>query len=468
METLSSFADPERKENFLVSGMESKWQKMLENLQNKYEIPEKFYEVFFNSLQLYSMENNTLTISCPSEHIKGHLHKRYYQQITESVEKTFGENIQVELIIPKEIKSKNSDLIQNKNEFMMNQSAYPSEIKLNPKYTFDRFVRGPSNDHAMAAAIGVSKSPGEYHNPMYLYGGVGLGKTHLLMAIGNQVFQDFPEKKVLYVPAEIFQSDLVEAVQNNTMPHFKAKYRNVDVFLFDDIQFIGKRAEATQEEIFHTFNYLYQNKRQVVISSDRPPHELQKLTDRLRSRFQSGLIVDIKPPNLETRLAILQTKTSEMNINVPNEVIRYIAANLSTQIRVLEAALTKLHFTSEVEKHPIDLQMAKIALRDLPIEDKGPQVSVDEIMRLVSKKFHVDENQIKSNSRVENTAMARHIGMFLTKKLIPGMSLAKIAQAFGKSDHTTVMHAEKKIREYIDSDEAIRVQIQELEEELQF
>ncbi len=442
------------------------WENFLHSIKNS--ISSKFYDTFFSALAYGGMENGVLNISAPNEQIKNHLEKRYLTEMEQKGSEVFGYRIKISLSAPEEPKNdRPGEKSQNKGNFI-NQSAYPGEIKLNPKYTFDRFVKGPSNDHALAAAIGVSKKPGEYHNPMYLYGGVGLGKTHLLMAIGNQVIADMPFHKVMYVPAEIFQSDLVEAIQNNSMPHFKAKYRNVDVFLFDDIQFISQRAEATQEEIFHTFNYLYQNKKQVVISSDRPPHELKKLTDRLRSRFQSGLIVDIKPPNMETRQAILQAKVSEMKITVPPDVIKYIATNLSTQIRVLEAALAKLHFTSEVENHPIDLQMAKIALRDLPIEDTGSQVSIDEILRLVSKKFHVEEEEIKGNSRVETIVMARHICMYLAKKLIPSMSLLKIAQAFGKTDHTTVIHAEKKISEYMDSDEAIRVQILELEEELQF
>lgn len=297
---------------------------------------------------------------------------------------------------------------------------------------------------------------------------MGLGKTHLMMAIGNQIQATMPWLKVQYTPAESFQTDLVEAVKNGLHAHFKARYRNVDVFLFDDIQFIGQRAEYTQEEIYHTFNYLFQNKKQIVISSDRPPQQLSKLHDRLQSRFHSGLVIDIKPPNFETRLAILQARSEEMRLAIPQEVLRYLASRFTGQVRTLEAALVKLQFFSEHEKRPIDLQMAKLALRDLPQEDTGPQVTIDEILRVVARTFRVEEAEIRGTSRVETVALARHVCMYLARDILPSLSLTQIAQAFGRSDHTTVLHAEKKIKELCDKDEAFRVQLQEIRAELQF
>ena len=453
------------------------WQSILKLVEE--EIPAQFFKAFFTELQAISYNGTILVIGGSDKRIINHVKQRYFSLLEKILRKKLSQGIKIDLqymanpesaISPKQ-KAKGADQSMYGNSKKLsnvNQSAYPNKIAVNPQYTFERFVRGPSNEHAFAASEGAAKAPTEFHNPLYLYGGVGLGKTHLMMAIGNYIKENFSWFKIQYSPAETFQSDLVEAVATKTLPHFKAKYRNIDVLLFDDIQFISQRAEYTQEEIFHTFNYLYQNKKQIVISGDRPPQQLSTLTDRLVSRFQSGLIVDIKPPNLETRLAILKTKADEMKLEIPFEVLRYIAARVTSQIRVLEAALIKIKFISELEKHPVDLQLTKLALRDLPSEKFGPQVSIDEILRLVSKHFHVDEQEIKGNSRVEKIVLARHVCMYFTKKLLSGMSLASVASAFGRSDHTTVMHAEKKIRDIMDNDEAFRVQIQELADELQF
>ncbi len=447
----------------------------------KKHIPRQFFKVFFGDLEPLSFKGNSLVLASADARVVAHIKQRYLPLINRYANEVSEGKIVVKVKTrptdskaePKKdhkVKKPRTIPTQTTSEEGRDggSGAYPNTIILNPKYTFDRFVRGPSNEHAFAASFGAAQRPSEFHNPLYLYGGVGLGKTHLMMAIGNHIQDNFPWMNVQYTPAEIFQSDLVEAVATKTLPHFKAKYRNIDVLLFDDIQFISQRAEYTQEEIFHTFNYLYQNKKQIVISGDRPPQQLSTLTDRLVSRFQSGLIVDIKPPSLETRLAILKTKAEEIQLDIPYEVLKYVAVRITGQIRVLEAALIKLKFISELEKHPIDLQLTKLALRDLPNEKPGPQVSIDEILRVVSKHFGVEEAEVKGNSRVENIVMARHVCMYLTKKLLPSMSLAAIAEAFGRSDHTTVMHAEKKIKEMVDRDEAFRVQLQELHDELQF
>ncbi|HRP68768.1 MAG TPA: chromosomal replication initiator protein DnaA, partial [Turneriella sp.] len=332
----------------------------------------------------------------------------------------------------------------------------------------DRFIKGPSNEHAYAAAIAAAQKPNNYHNPLYIYGGVGLGKTHLMMAIGNYVAEAYPWMKIKYVPSEIFQSDLIDAMRDKNLPYFRTRYRSVDVFLLDDVQFISKNADFTQEEIFHTFNYFYQNKKQIVISADRPPQALPQLHDRLQTRFQQGLIVDVKSPNFETRMAIFKTKGHEAGIQIPPDVLKYLATRFTSQVRSMESAINTLLFTSRHEKRPIDLQMAKICLKALPQESGSNQITIEDILRVVSRTLHVDEALILGANRTEQVALARHVSMYLAKKLIQGATLSYIANAFGKRDHTTVMHAEQKVRELIDTDAALQMQIDEMLEELKF
>lgn len=457
----------------VVYNADSVWQQMYSLLQQR--IPHQFFSVFFEDLKLVDLRDNALYLMSSSSSIIDHLKKNYLIQIENAAHEVTGREMQVNLEVDDEAEKQQSEMKKEALETKQIEktapvrlSSYPNHIDLNKNYTFDKFVKGPSNEHAFAAAMGAAGQPKEYHNPLYLYGGVGLGKTHLMMAIGNYVQQQYPWMSIQYTPAETFQSDLVEAIRNKTLPHFKNKYRNVDVFLFDDIQLISPRADSTQEELFWTFNYLYQNRKQIVISGDRPPQQLDKLTDRLQSRFQSGLIVDIKPPNLETRIAILQSKAETMNLDIDYDVLQYLATRISSQIRALESALIKLKFTSDHEQHPVDMQMARLALKDMPNDQNTSQVTTDEILRVVSRVFHIDENEIKGASRVEQVVLARHTCMFLTRKLMPSKSRADIARAFGRNDHTTVLHAEKQMARRIDADDAFRIRIQELIDELQF
>lgn len=469
-------------ENSTVSPI---WLKISKELKEK--IPSQFYEGFFTNITPLTWDGKELVLGSNDKRIIQHVEKNYTKLLESSLQTCTGTKGKINFQELSRMETTPTDNMQkNFNKTTENFSAYSTSnnipstvtneekgkqmgtVQINPSYTFNRFIKGPSNEHALAAAMGVAENPTKYHNPLYLYGGVGLGKTHLMMAIGNEIARKYPWLKVSYFPAEIFQNTLVEAVQNKTLPYVRARYRDVDILLIDDIQFISQRAEFTQEEIFHLFNYLYQNNKHIVISGDRPPQQLSTLTDRLVSRFQSGLIVDIKPPNLETRMAILSTKAKEANLQLPHDVLRFIAGRISDQVRVLESALIKLEFVSKLEKRPVDLQMAKIALRDLPSKEVSNQISIEEIVRVVSQNFHVDEDEIKGNSRVENVALARHICMYVVKQLIPALSLSKIAAAFGKNDHTTVINADKKIREKMDQDEAFAVQIREIMESLRY
>lgn len=436
------------------------WQTIKEEIRQK--IPAQVFSVFFAELGA-QLENGVFTITCPNNEVKKHLQGHYARLIAEGL-RQHGFDVELCFLVPgTQVGPTPTARIRNSIE-----GHYPNHIELNPHYTFNRFIRGPSNEHAYAAAFGAAQKPNNYHNPLYIYGGVGLGKTHLMMAIGNYISENFPWLQVKYCTSQTFQSDLVEAMRDKNLSLFRTRYRSVDIFLLDDVQFISKNADFTQEEIFHTFNYFYQNRKQIVIAADRPPQALPQLHDRLQSRFQQGLIVDVKPPNFETRIAIIKAKAQEAGMVLGEDVVRYLATRFTSQVRLIESALTTLLFTSEHEQRPIDLQMAKIALKALPHENGSNQVTIEDILRVVSRTLHVDENLIKSGNRTEQVALARHVAMYLAKQLIPGITLSQIAVAFGKRDHTTVIHAEQKVRELLDTDTALQMQVEEMLEELRF
>jgi chromosomal replication initiator protein len=447
----------------LLAGKADSWQIIKEKVRQK--IPAQVFAIFFAELEA-RWENNVLYIICPGSEVKKHLQGQYRRLIAEEM-KALGLNGDIQLLDNAQVAAE-APIISQTRPSVRAETAFPNKIDLNPNYTFDRFIKGPSNEHAYAAALGAAEKPNNYHNPLYIYGGVGLGKTHLMMAIGNYVAANYPWLKVKYCPSEIFQSDLIEAMKDKNLSYFRTRYRSVDVFLLDDVQFISKNADFTQEEIFHTFNYFYQNKKQIVISADRPPQALPQLHDRLQSRFQQGLIVDVKVPNFETRMAIIKTKALEAGLEIGEDVIKYLATRFTSQVRLMEAALTTLQFTSQHENRPIDLQMAKISLKALPQENGIHQVTIEDILRVVSRTLHVDETLIVGPNRTEQVALARHVCMYLAKQLIQGATLSYIAGAFGKRDHTTVLHADQKVRELIDTDAALQMQIEEMLEELKF
>ena len=440
------------------------WLSLKEQLRKK--VPGQVFSVFFSEITA-ELKNDELILHCPSVEVERHLQRQYVRQIADEA-KLLGFGGEIVLRTAAVSAAATPAKVTATVKGQRSETAYPNRIDLNPNYTFDRFIKGPSNEHAYAAAFGSAQKPNDYHNPLYIYGGVGLGKTHLMMAIGNHVQQSYPWLKVKYCPSEIFQSDLIEAMKDKNLSYFRTRYRSVDVFLLDDVQFISKNADYTQEEIFHTFNYFYQNKKQIVISADRPPQALPQLHDRLQSRFQQGLIVDVKSPNFETRMAILKTKAQENNIDIGHDVLKYLATRFTSQVRPMEAALSILHFTAEHEKRPIDLQMAKMALKALPQENGIHQITIEDILRIVARTLHVDETLIVGANRTEQVALARHVCMYLAKTLIQGATLSYIAGAFGKRDHTPELHADQKVRELIDTDPALQMQIAEMIEELKF
>ncbi|MCL6592575.1 MAG: chromosomal replication initiator protein DnaA [Alicyclobacillus sp.] len=343
-------------------------------------------------------------------------------------------------------------------------SAESESLALNPRYTFETFVIGSSNRFAHAACLAVAEKPAETYNPLFIYGGVGLGKTHLMHAIGHHVLRLHPQARVLYLSSERFTNDFISAIRDNTMGDFRNRYRSIDVLLIDDIQFLANK-ESTQEEFFHTFNDLHSAAKQIVISSDRPPKEIHTLEDRLRSRFEWGLITDIKPPELETRIAILQRKAKADGLDIPEEVAYFIAAQIDSNIRELEGALIRVIAYSSLVNQDITLDLAEQALQELIQQSKPRTVSVEQIQRVVGDHFGLKVEELKAKKRTKDVAFARQVAMYLTRELTD-LSLPKIGEAFGGRDHTTVLHACEKVNKEIQQDSQLRSLIERFSEAL--
>ena len=348
--------------------------------------------------------------------------------------------------------------------------ALPSPIApgdastLNPKYTFDTFVTGKSNQLAHAASLSVAENPGHSYNPLFLYGGVGLGKTHLMHAIGHRILANHPEMRVLYVSSEKFTNDLINSIQDNHQEAFRDKYRTIDVLMVDDVQFVAGKS-STQEEFFHTFNALHDDNKQIILSSDRPPKELEKLEERLRSRFEWGLITDIQPPDLETRIAILRKKATVDHLDVPNDVMFTIANRIDTNIRELEGALTRVVAYASLMKQPITSAIAEEALKDL-FPTKTKEVTLEIIQEVVASYFGIQVDDLHAKKRNRSIAYPRQVAMYLCRELTDS-SLPAIGQFFGGRDHTTVLHAYEKIKKEKETDEKLHSTLGELMERLQ-
>jgi chromosomal replication initiator protein len=334
------------------------------------------------------------------------------------------------------------------------------DTRLNPKYTFDTFVIGASNRFAHAAAVAVAEAPAKAYNPLFVYGESGLGKTHLLHAIGHYARTMFPGVRVRYVNSEEFTNDFINSIRDDKASAFQARYRSVDVLLIDDIQFLQGKLQ-TQEEFFHTFNTLHNANKQIVITSDLPPRELSGFEDRMRTRFESGLLTDVQPPDLETRIAILRKKAIQDRMKVPDDVLEYIATNFSTNIRELEGALIRVTAFSNLNRQPVDLPLAEIVLKDVLPNETPNQVTAATIMAVTAAYYAVTLEDLCGSSRSRQLVTARQIAMYLCREMTD-LSLPKIGQHFGGRDHTTVMHADRKIRELMGERRAIYNQVTEL------
>ncbi|CAM2844807.1 chromosomal replication initiator protein DnaA [Dellaglioa algida] len=425
------------------------------------------YETWISSAEPKQFINNDLIIELPSQ-----LHKTYWIQhlapkVVAFLYETTGEEINPVLQIKGEITASAQTKMSLANAAQSNNDNVPTfmrDAKLNDRYTFSTFVTGKGNQMAHAAALVVSEEPGRLYNPLFFYGGVGLGKTHLMHAIGHQMLLNNPDAKVKYVTSEAFTNGFINSLRNNTPEDFRKEYRSVDLLLVDDIQFFADK-ESTQEEFFHTFNSLYDDKKQIVLSSDRLPNEIPKLQKRLISRFKWGLSVDITPPDLETRIAILRNKSDAENLEIPDDTLSYIAGQIDSNIRELEGALVRVQAYATLSNSEITTSLAADALKNLSLKDKSNEVSIAIVQDRVAKYFHVTVSDLKGKKRVKAIVMPRQIAMYLSRELTEN-SLPKIGSEFGGKDHTTVIHAHEKIAVMLETDDKLQRQISDLKSEL--
>jgi chromosomal replication initiator protein len=444
-------------------GLKDLWEKALNII--KTEMTEVSFNTWIKSAIPLSLSNNTLTLGVPNNFTKEILETRYKDLIINSLKLISPKKYNIEFIITSE-ESIDIEESNSKKELKSNIIVNDEMVgTLNPKYTFDTFVIGNSNRFAHAASLAVAESPAKSYNPLFVYGGVGLGKTHLMHAIGHYILQNNPKSKVVYVSSEKFTNELINSIKDDKNVEFRNKYRNVDVLLIDDIQFIAGK-DATQQEFFHTFNALHDANKQIILSSDRPPKEIPTLEDRLRSRFEWGLIADIQPPDFETRIAILKKKADIEGLNISNDVMAYIATKIKSNIRELEGALIRINAYSSLTNKDITVDLAAEALKDIISNKPEKKINIDLIMDVVANYYGLRIEDFKSQRRTRNVAFPRQIAMYLCRKLTD-TSLPKIGEEFGGRDHTTVIHAYEKISEGLKSDESLQEAINEITKKIQ-
>lgn len=437
--------------------LKEKWEEILYLVKVEHELSDISFKTWLKPLQVYGVSDHTVIILVPSQQMGiDYITKKYMFPIKVAIAEITGKEYDIEFILPEQAKSDDTRKVFSAAN-MVENSAGAAKANLNPKYTFDTFVVGNNNKFAHAAALAVAESPGKMYNPLFIYGGAGLGKTHLMHSIAHFILNEDPSKKVLYVTSETFTNELIDSIRNgnNTaMTKFREKYRNVDVLLIDDIQFIiGK--EATQEEFFHTFNDLHGNKKQIIISSDKPPKDIETLEARLRSRFEWGLIADITSPDFETRMAILHKKEENDGYDIDNEVIKYIAMNIKSNIRELEGAFNKLVALSRLENREITILLAEEALQDIISPDEKKEITPSLIISTVAEHFHITEEDLKGNKRNSEIVYPRQIAMYLCSNMT-SVGLKKIGDEMGSRDHSTVLHGSKKIASEIKKSDTLR------------
>ena len=440
--------------------------------QTKAELSEHEFAMWFN-IQYDSSTETSINIRVPSSFYKDQLVRQYQKFLEGKLFDLMGKRISIDFIVVKPTSSEQaaassppqeSQLKAEEKAKRKEKEEPPRERGKHPQlrvdYTFENFVIGDNNGFASNAALAISKNPGTSYNPFLIYGGVGLGKTHLMQSIGNRVWVESPKKKVICITAEEFTNEFIQSIHDKTTQNFKNKYRYVDVLLIDDIHFLQNKL-GSQEELFHTFNALYDANKQMVFTCDRPVSELKNLSDRLRSRFERGLNVDLQPPNFETRCAILKKKIEAGRIPVPDEVIEIIAKNISTNVRDLEAALTKLVAYAELVHKEITVEIAQNQLKDVFSQSKHGNVTIDNILRVVADYYKLSYNDLKGKKRTKNIAFPRQVAMYIARD-ITEYSTTELGFEFGGRDHTTVMHACQKIEERLKLDPHLESTIQAL------
>jgi chromosomal replication initiator protein len=434
------------------------WEKTLDVI--KVELTEVSFNTWLKAIQPISTRDNLVTFSVPDDFTKGILEARYVTLIKNALKQVSSEYYDIKFIIPTE-ENYASIMRENTERTQMEETVNTS---LNPKYTFDTFVIGNSNRLAHAASVAVAESPAKAYNPLFIYGGVGLGKTHLMHAIGHYISKQNKKAKVVYISSETFTNELINSIRDDRNNEFRGKYRNVDVLLIDDIQFIAGK-ESTQEEFFHTFNSLYDANKQIIISSDRPPKEIRTLEDRLRSRFEQGLIADIQAPDLETRIAILKKKARSENLSISDNVMLLIAKKIHSNIRELEGALIRIVAYSSLTNGEINEDLTNEALKDIISNSKPKLVTPAAIKDVVGQYYSIKLEDFNAKKRNKSIVLPRQIAMFLCRELTD-LSLPRIGEEFGR-DHTTIMHAYEKISNDMKIDSQLKSVLEELKSKIE-
>jgi chromosomal replication initiator protein len=432
------------------------WEKIRSVLQK--EISPTSFETWFAGVHPLKIDHDSLVLSAPTSFVKGGIERRYRSLLEEAAGKACDRKISVSV----QVATGNSTPIDPpKLSAKPEPTRSRDTLPLNPDYTFSRFVRGNSNHLAYAASMAVAEAPGKAYNPLFIYGSVGLGKTHLLQAIGNLITNSDNDKEVVYTTSERFAIELINSIRNNTTSAFREKYRRIDLLLIDDVHFLEGK-QGTQEELFHTFNELYGSEKQLVLSSDRPPEELSGLQERLVSRFRWGLVADIQPPDLETRIAILREKANNRGIEVEDDILELIATRISSNIRALEGALVKAIAYAELQGKKLHINNVESTL---PEEGKRERLTIDNIKEEIATRYNVKRLDLEGSSRKKEISQARHIAIYLARELTEH-SFPAIGRQFGNRDHTTIMHSYMKIKELIRETPLLHSEIRDIKESL--
>ncbi len=448
------------------------WTKALEHIRKELD-NEQTFNIWFSPINCSSCTSEKMVLEVPNKFVQDWILSRYMDIINAGIRRACGADIAVEFILNDRLPAPPMPDASRKDEakkeakgfwpFTKHVSDHAREIGLEPKYTFDSFVIGPSNRFAHAAAMAVSDSLAKAYNPLFIYGGTGLGKTHIMHAIGDRVLQKNPKAKILYISSEDFCNEMIGAIQNRTMTKFRDKYRGVDLLLIDDVQFIAGK-DSTQEEFFHTFNTLYDAHKQIVVTSDRPPKEINKLEERLVSRFLYGLVTDIQPPDFETRIAILKRKSELAGTSLSEDVFYFLAEKVKTNIRELEGALIRVVAYSKLIGKDVSVDLAREVLKDMIIEGEK-KITIDLIQRKVSEYFDIKLSDMRAKKRSKAIAYPRQVAMYLARQMTE-YSLPEIGDQFGGRDHTTVMHACSKVEADLKSKAGFKILMDRLIENI--
>lgn len=442
-----------------------KWDEILMTVKTEHDISDISFDTWIRPLEVFGIEGHTLYILVPSEQMTlSYISKKYYLPLKVAITEISGVEYEIQFILPEHAgKLKNSSSKQKKAAF----SERAGKSNLNPNYTFDTFVVGSNNRFAQSASLAVAESPGEAYNPLYIYGGPGLGKTHLMHSIGHFILESDPNAKIIYVTSEEFTNEVIESIRSGNataMNKFREKYRTIDVLMVDDVQFIiGK--ESTQEEFFHTFNALHSAGKQVILTSDKPPKDMETLEERIRSRFEWGLMADIGTPDYETRMAILRKKVETDDMKLSDDILNYIATNIKSNIRELEGALNKLFAYSNLEKTEISMDIAIKELQNIITPDKPKEITPQLIIEVVSEHFQISLDQMISKNRSNEIARPRQIAMYLCKNMTD-IPLDSIGALLGGRDHSTIIHGIKKVSDEYESNETTRNLIETIKKKI--